>query len=401
MSNSLDNAKSPSFDPDKLLEFILDNPKSKPLLIVASIACGLINALILVLINDAAKDFDNPELDARLFVIFLLLIALYFLSRRYITHKISNLVQTSIYQYRRRVLARVRELKLLAFEDIGKAQILSVLSEKTELISHGAHKLAEGFPVTILLVFSFVYIATISKMAFVLVFICMLCSMVSVQIMLKSLHKSLQQALTKEGEYLEYMQHVINGFNELKINRTKSDDLCVNYMDPLSEDTLQQNLAADITIVNVQLYAQNYFYILMAAIVFLLPQITQINGDEIMSVTTSVLYIIGPLVIVLDMIPSVARANVAVDFLRELENKLIAAQEVTEPAREVFSAPNYFDQLMLSKVVFHYPDTEQSRGFSVGPFELNIKRGELIFIRGGNGSGKSTFFKIVNRLIRT
>jgi putative ATP-binding cassette transporter len=41
-------------------------------------------------------------------------------------------------------------------------------------------------------------------------------------------------------------------------------------------------------------------------------------------------------------------------------------------------------------------DGEQ--GFGVGPFDLTIRRGETIFITGGNGSGKSTFLKLLTSL---
>ncbi|MDO9103820.1 MAG: cyclic peptide export ABC transporter [Methylovulum sp.] len=383
----------------KLLDFlIMDTPHAKAVLVAASIVCGVINALILVILNAAAKDFDNPELDARLFIIFLSSIALFFLSKRYITHRISRVVQASSFEYRGRILTGLRNVKPLTYEEIGKAEILAVLSEKTELISQGAHRLADGFPAVIMLVCSFAYIATLSKMAFLLSAICIVCSVISTQIMLVAMKKTLKQALAKEAEYVGYMQHVLDGFNELKINREKSADLCNNYMGYISEEAMQKNIETDISIANLQMYAQIYFYILMAGIVFLLPQLSELSAADIMAITTAVLYIIGPIVVVLDMIPSVAKANVAVVFLQNLELKLAAAQESVADERVAFKAPDFFRQLVISQVRFAYHDQNQSQGFSVGPFNLTINRGELIFIRGGNGSGKSTFLKLLTGL---
>jgi len=383
----------------KLLDFLIaDTPKSRLLLLGVSIVCGFINALIVVILNAAAKDFDKPDLDARLFFIFLLCIGVYFLCKRYITHRISNLVQTSIFQYRNRTLTALKDLKLLSYEEIGKVPILSVLSEKTELIMQGAHRLADGVPALIMLACCFAYIATISGMAFLLSVICIVGSLISTQVMLKFMNKTMQQAIEKDNEYLSYMQHVLDGFNELKMNREKSDDLCTNYMGRVSEEAMQKNIETDISIVDLQLYAQNYFYLLMASIVFLLPQLSQLSGDEMISITTTVLFIIGPIVIVVDMIPSVAKANVAVDFLQNLETRLNAAKEYLADESDVFKAPGFFDKLVISRVQFSYPSRNLNPGFSVGPFDLTINRGELIFIRGGNGSGKSTFLKLLTGL---
>ncbi|MBT9100234.1 cyclic peptide export ABC transporter [Methylovulum psychrotolerans] len=272
------------------------------------------------------------------------------------------------------------------------------MSEKTELISQGAHRLADGFPAIIMLICSFGYMATLSGMAFLLSVVCIACAVLTIRALLKSMNQTMQQAMDKQNEYLDYMQHVLDGFNELKMNRNKSEDLCHNYMGRVAEEALQNSIATNISNVDLQLYAQNYFYLLMASIVFVLPQLSQLAADDIMALTTIALYIIGPIVIVLDMIPSLARADAAVGFLQTLEDKLNAAKEVVGTPRTVFTAPEFFSQLVLSQVRFSYPRTDQSEGFSVGPFSLAIQRGELVFIRGGNGSGKSTFLKLLTGL---
>ena len=45
---------------------------------------------------------------------------------------------------------------------------------------------------------------------------------------------------------------------------------------------------------------------------------------------------------------------------------------------------------------FAYPQVEgNGPGFQIGPMDFNIKAGEIIFVVGGNGSGKSTFLNLV------
>jgi len=55
----------------------------------------------------------------------------------------------------------------------------------------------------------------------------------------------------------------------------------------------------------------------------------------------------------------------------------------------------------LQKVVFTYAANEsRSEPFSLGPIDLTLSAGELVFVIGGNGSGKSTFVKVLVGLYR-
>ncbi len=383
----------------KLLDFIdIERQRDKFLLASAAVISGIINALTLVILNTAAKEFDEPDLDERLFILFVLSVSLYLIAKRYVTHRITELVQGGIFNYRARILDLLRGLKLLSYEAIGKAKILSLLSEKTELISQGAHRLADGFPAMVMLICSFIYMATISKMALTMALICIGGAIVTIYVLVQAISISMQQAMTKDNEYFAYMQHVLDGFNELKINREKVNDLYTNYMGEVSEEARQKNISTDISNVNLQLYAQLYFYILMASVVFILPQLSTLTADKIMSITTIIFFIMGPIVVIIDMVPSIARANVAIDYLQQLESQLQSAQEDVFSRQETFVAPHYFDRILISQLYFSYPVEDQGRQFSVGPFDLSLARGDLIFIRGGNGSGKSTFLKLLTGL---
>jgi putative ATP-binding cassette transporter len=49
-------------------------------------------------------------------------------------------------------------------------------------------------------------------------------------------------------------------------------------------------------------------------------------------------------------------------------------------------------------VVFAYESSEVPEAFVLGPLDLSLRRGEVVFIVGGNGSGKSTFVKLLTGL---
>jgi len=53
----------------------------------------------------------------------------------------------------------------------------------------------------------------------------------------------------------------------------------------------------------------------------------------------------------------------------------------------------HFDNINFKNTVFRYEDS-----FEIGPINLKIEKNECIIIQGGNGSGKSTFLKLLTYL---
>ena len=49
----------------------------------------------------------------------------------------------------------------------------------------------------------------------------------------------------------------------------------------------------------------------------------------------------------------------------------------------------------MRNILFRYVDKASEAVFQVGPVDFTLRSGELVFITGGNGSGKSTFLKVL------
>ena len=49
-------------------------------------------------------------------------------------------------------------------------------------------------------------------------------------------------------------------------------------------------------------------------------------------------------------------------------------------------------------MTFAYPSDVDGQAFELGPLDLTFERGEIVFLVGGNGSGKSTFVKVLTGL---
>ncbi len=52
----------------------------------------------------------------------------------------------------------------------------------------------------------------------------------------------------------------------------------------------------------------------------------------------------------------------------------------------------------MRKIRFRYVDRLSESAFQIGPIDFTLRPGELVFITGGNGSGKSTFLRVLSGL---
>ena len=57
-----------------------------------------------------------------------------------------------------------------------------------------------------------------------------------------------------------------------------------------------------------------------------------------------------------------------------------------------------FQTIQFEEVCFTYQDPDGNATFQVGPIDGQVRRGEVIFLVGGNGSGKTSFLKLFTAL---
>jgi putative ATP-binding cassette transporter len=106
------------------------------------------------------------------------------------------------------------------------------------------------------------------------------------------------------------------------------------------------------------------------------------------------LYMVLPLDALLMAIPNINRARVALERVEQgtagLVNQAITA------APDVEDRPlARFDSLRLVGISHAYHREQEDRSFTLGPIDLELRRGEIVFLIGGNGSGKTTFAKLL------
>jgi len=132
--------------------------------------------------------------------------------------------------------------------------------------------------------------------------------------------------------------------------------------------------------------------------VFLLPLVMTTDGESIREINQILVWAVFSVIGIVFTLPELARASTAQARLDGLEADLADAH--LEPPADPSAVGRFddFRQLSVSRLSFSYPSTPHRAGFEVGPIDLTFERGQIVFVTGFNGSGKSTFLKALTGL---
>ena len=189
-------------------------------ILMASLLAGISNGFLIVVINQASQNY--ADLNFRYLLIFGLSVLILALTRQYTLYQTSTIARAALTKTNLRIADKIRHSNLAIFEQVGKPRILTTLSEGTELIFEASRRLANGAVAGIMLLFSFAYMAWLSSAAFWLSVGVIICGIMVYLFNQKTINRELRISAEKENEFINSLNHVLEGFKELKVNRDKS-----------------------------------------------------------------------------------------------------------------------------------------------------------------------------------
>ena len=382
----------------ELLRFIKKEAETLwPRILGTSIISGIAHGAVVVVVNAAAQNYS--QFHVQYLILFGICLGIYILSFRYAYYATAALMRNAITKAHLRIAEKVRRADLLSFENLGQAHILKTLSEHGEMIFEGSRMIPAMASAGFMLLFIFGYIFFLSQTAFWMALVLILCAVFIYTRNQQGIDRQIVVASQKESEYYTSLNHLLDGFKEIKMNREKGDDLFRNHLGKIALWVKDMRIQIEYKFLSNQLFAQTFWYVLVASVVFLLPKLSSIPNSQIMSLTMVVLFLIGPISIVVTGTPLMVKAGFAIAQLNGLENLLAAADDMGDSHPEnPFRERGVFKWIELRDIVFAYAEPADQGSFSIGPVNLRIQAGETLFLVGGNGSGKTTLLKVLTGL---
>ncbi len=362
-------------------------------LVIMSAIGGVSSAAILTAINAGAWAADeNSHGSLWAATLFLVSLFLFFKTQVYVSTTITAEIEAIIHNLRMRLIDYVRRSELLAVEEIGRTRIMAAIASDSAILTQASNMLSFSIQGPVLIGFVAIYVMFLSFVAFALSVVIVSAAATILHFRSRRLTADRMKAAEQERRLLDHIADFIDGFKEVRLNRSRSNEL---FGDALAVSRNAANIKIRSQSETFKLIAssQGYMYILLGTVVFVAPQFSETLGTgSIAKIATALLYIIGACFGLVQSIPVLTNANAAADRIVQLEAALRSTVSSDEGN---VAAPTRFEKIEMRKIVFSYVDRYSEAAFHIGPLDFSLSSGELVFITGGNGSGKSTLLRVL------
>jgi len=370
---------------------------SMPKLLFMSTIGGISNASILAAINAGVQDAgtgQKPGLWAA--SLFLVALFLFMRSQQYVTITATAEIEAIIHKLRLRIMDLIRRSELLEMEKIGRARIVAAVTSDTAVLTQASNMLCFTVQGAVLIFFVGLYVAYLSLTAFLLTVVIVSGAATIFHQKNRRLSEQKSESAAWERRLFDRLTDFLDGFKEVRLNSARSDDLFADALE-VSKTAANIKIRTQAETFKMIVTSQISMYILLGAVVFVAPNLSSsLGGTSIAKTTTALLFVVGACFGLVQSIPILLNANAAANRIDRLEQALRATLVPRE--RQAIAAPQRFDRIEMHNIVFRYVDRFSDTVFKIGPIDFTLHSNELVFITGGNGSGKSTFLRVLSGL---
>lgn len=394
-----DNKISAMFSKSEVVQFLrIEGSEDLKRLVWLACFVGVANTALIALINmSAAKAAEGESVLLQFFLYSIVLVFFLIVTRKANRDNIRS-AQFLIHKFKIRILGEYFRSDLQTVDQVGKAKILQSLGRDTQVVSGAIPILVMMCQSAATLTCLTIYMATISWIAFCITFAAaVIIFFVSAKFIL-GVKDSVSDAFAKDGEVFDLFGDFLNGFKEIKMHSKRARDITT---DMVEQSLLSSNLKAYslVGITNFFNYLQTLMFVVVGILIFIVPMLVDSFADSVVAASTAGIFLVGQLSGLIQTIPALSEANASASSLLSLQEELSKTAKQSIENTQVIQIDK-FESLSVQGITYEHKKDKHSSGFALGPVSYEFKAGNLYFIKGSNGSGKTTFMRILTGLYK-
>ncbi|KZX00140.1 cyclic peptide transporter [Pseudoalteromonas luteoviolacea] len=278
------------------------------------------------------------------------------------------------------------------FNDVeaqGAGKIKSCLTEHSLRVSEFFQRLPGILTNAMIVLGSFAYMAWLDWRVFIFAVLTLVVGSIGYSLANATAFKKVTEAARVQDTLYSQFDSIYDGAKELKLHKSKRRI----FVDQVIGDTIKLLRTRRVQGATIYHYAASWggfsiFAFIGGALYFLSGQ-----GNEATKVMSGFallfLYMLTPLEVMLAAIPKAAAAKASANTITEMTSKMHLIAQTPQTQLETF------DKIELKALSHGYYHEQSDEVFALTPIDLTLNRGEIVYLVGGNGSGKTTFAKLL------
>ncbi|MDQ0081893.1 putative ATP-binding cassette transporter [Variovorax sp. YR266] len=301
--------------------------------------------------------------------------------------------QRVVAQVRKSLAQKILSAPIDALERYRTHRLMPVLSQDVDMVSDVAFALSATLIACVTALGCLAYLAYLSLPLFGVLLVALAIG-ATVQAMAQFRGVSgFWKAREHEDQLHKAYRAISEGAKELRMHRVRRQRMFGGQIERIVDNIRTVNGRAINTFVIAAAFGSGLFFLLIALILgwasFRPTEPAVLSGFVLV-----LLFLKGPMDQIAGALPAVGRARVAFRRIADLSARF-ATPEPHLHVGHAGSELKFEHEIALRGVRYAFDAPEGGEAFALGPIDLRLRRGEMVFVVGDNGSGKTTLIKLL------
>jgi putative ATP-binding cassette transporter len=371
--------------------------KRRNRVIIMSVINGFCMTVLMYSLQLGASQLQKTgTLSHRGLALFLCSLVAYYLTQLFAIRVSSDAAYSAIEDMELRLINKLRRLDYESFKKISAADIYAVLGGDKNAVVNGARFVVITLSALITVGVVMLYLLSVSVTAVILITAEYALMLYVFKVQFAGFEKRNQADYAAMSVFNSSLKDVIDGFAELKMNNRRSEEFYQKRVKASNNNKTEGLKETERRWIRILVIQQANSLFPLGLIVFIAPMLTPMSIVDIAKIVIITLIAVGPASQVGNFISIADLANNTLSRILGIEKQLDDA--LAGDCEDLSVVPNTpdFSMIKINFLQYHYPPVNNQNGtFTLTVKDFHLDRGELLVIKGGNGSGKSTFMHIL------